>query len=311
MQIVPYSCQNKSEWDECVADSRNATFILYRDFMEYHSDRFEDQSFMIYDDSSLIALVPGSRHGAEWHSHGGLTYGGFIVNRGFKAEKALRAVGLLIDHLKSTGAQSLIFKPIPHIYHRIPSEEELYALHRHGAKLVRRDISSTIPTFGRYSFSKGRKHMINKSRKEGVVVSLSDRWEEFMAIEEELLLKKRGVKPVHTGAELRYLSNIFPKNLELWLASVDHQIVAGVITFRSTMVLHAQYIGSTAKGRECGAVDAIINYLLSEECSSHRFFDFGISTVDEGYRLDDDLVANKESFGARGTTHDHYQVALA
>ena len=304
----PYSPDDKAAWDRCVSESRNGTFMLYRDFMEYHADRFQDQSLLVYDDDTLIAVLPGSRHGEHWRSHGGLTYAGFVASRDFRADNALKAVAAVINHLKSTGAQSMMLKPVPHIYHRMPSEEELYALHRHGAVLFRRDISSTIPIADRYSFSKGRKWTINKSRKEGVVVAPSDNWEAFMAIEEALLMEKRGVKPVHSAAEMRYLAGLFPKNIELWLATLNDEILAGVVTFRSSMVLHAQYIGSIEKGRMIGAVDAIIDHLLTQQCQSHRFFDFGISTTDEGRMLDEALVANKESYGARGTSYDHYRI---
>ena len=310
MRIIPYSAEHKPAWDRCVAESRNATFMLHRDFMEYHADRFADRSLMVYDDDTLIAVIPGSRHGDQWRSHGGLTYGGYVASRDFRANNALLAVEATIEHLRDAGFASMLVKPVPHIYHQMPGEEELYALHRHGAKLVRRDISATICMANRYSYSKGRKWSINKARKENVVVRQSHDWEAFMAIEEALLLEKRGVRPVHTAAEMRYLSGLFPSNIELWLAYRNDIILAGVVTFRSPVVLHAQYIGSVALGREFGAVDAIVDWLLVNECAGVRYFDFGISTTDEGRVLDEALVANKESYGARGTCYEHYLIEL-
>ena len=310
MRILPYSSEQKSAWDRCVAESRNGTFMLFRDFMEYHADRFTDRSLMVFDDDTLIAVLPGSLHGEQWRSHGGLTYGGYVASKDFRANNALLAVEATVKDLRETGVRSMLVKPVPHIYHQMPSEEELYALHRSGARLVRRDISSTVPMANRYGYSKGRKWAVNKSRKEGVVVVPSQDWEAFMAIEEALLLEKRGVRPVHTAAEMRYLAGLFPQNIQLWLAVQDDVILAGVITFRSAMVLHAQYIGSIAHGRLIGAVDSILDYLLVNECAAVRYFDFGISTVDEGRVLDGLLVANKESYGARGTCYDHYLIDL-
>jgi len=310
MHITPYSSEHKSAWDRCVAESRNATFMLFRDFMEYHSDRFTDRSLMVFDDDELIAVIPGSLHGDQWRSHGGLTYGGYVASKDFRANNALLAVEATVKHLRETGVRSMLVKPVPHIYHRTPSEEELYALHRSGARLVRRDISSTVPMANRYGYSKGRKWTVNKSRKEGVVVRPSQDWEAFMAIEEALLLEKRGVRPVHTAAEMRYLAGLFPRNIQLWLAHLKDDLLAGVVTFRSPMVLHAQYIGSVAQGRQIGAVDAIIDHLLNNKCADVRFFDFGISTTDEGRCLDEALVANKESYGARGTCYDHYLLEI-
>ena len=47
--------------------------MLKRGYMDYHSDRFIDNSLMFYEDDKLIALMPASKHGNELRSHGGLT----------------------------------------------------------------------------------------------------------------------------------------------------------------------------------------------------------------------------------------------
>lgn len=43
MTIEPYSPAQRDEWNRLVRDSRNATFLLDRDYMDYHSDRFPDR----------------------------------------------------------------------------------------------------------------------------------------------------------------------------------------------------------------------------------------------------------------------------
>ena len=43
--IVRYSQISKNLWDQFVDESKNGTFMLKRDYIEYHSDRFEDYSF--------------------------------------------------------------------------------------------------------------------------------------------------------------------------------------------------------------------------------------------------------------------------
>ena len=42
----------------------------------------------------------------------------------------------------------------------------------------------------------------------------------------------------------------------------------------------------------------------------HRYFDFGISTHDEGRFLDENLYQFKISFGAGSVTYDHYELDL-
>lgn len=47
-EVVKYSPLFYSEWNEFVLTSKNATFLFHRDFMEYHKDRFEDFTLIIY-----------------------------------------------------------------------------------------------------------------------------------------------------------------------------------------------------------------------------------------------------------------------
>jgi lipid II:glycine glycyltransferase (peptidoglycan interpeptide bridge formation enzyme) len=41
-----------------------------------------------------------------------------------------------------------------------------------------------------------------------------------------------------------------------------------------------------------------------------RFFDFGTSTVDQGWSLNQGLYQFKVSFGAGGVVYDHYELDL-
>ena len=42
MKIEKYSSNYKIIWDKFVKNSKNTHFFFLRDYMEYHSDRFED-----------------------------------------------------------------------------------------------------------------------------------------------------------------------------------------------------------------------------------------------------------------------------
>jgi hypothetical protein len=53
-----------------------------------------------------------------------------------------------------------------------------------------------------------------------------------------------------------------------------------------------------------------MNALLNEVYCEKPFFDFGISTVDNGRSLNLGLIRNKESYGARATVHDFYELDL-
>ena len=53
--IRRYTSIDKPLWDGFVALSKNATFLHYRDYMDYHSDRFHDFSLMAFDGGRLLA----------------------------------------------------------------------------------------------------------------------------------------------------------------------------------------------------------------------------------------------------------------
>ena len=60
MQIIGYTPERKEEWDAFVRTSRNGTFLLLRDYMDYHADRFTDCSLMFYREGKLMALLPAN-----------------------------------------------------------------------------------------------------------------------------------------------------------------------------------------------------------------------------------------------------------
>ena len=175
--IKKYTTTDMVTWDAFVDASKNGTFMLKRGYMDYHSNRFEDHSLMFYNDDELVALLPATLHGAELRSHGGLTYGGIIVGRKMTVQVMLSVFDVLKEYVRKSNILRLIYKRVPTIYYTYPSDEDLYALFRNGAKLVRRDVASTIYLPDRISFSERRRRGVKKSIKNGVVVQESNNYE--------------------------------------------------------------------------------------------------------------------------------------
>ena len=40
--IIRYTADRELEWNDFVGQSKNATFLFYRGYMDYHADRFAD-----------------------------------------------------------------------------------------------------------------------------------------------------------------------------------------------------------------------------------------------------------------------------
>lgn len=310
VSISKYRPEYKNLWNNFVSNSKNGVFLFYRDYMEYHSDRFTDHSLMFFDNNNLIAVMPLNISDDVLLSHGGLTFGGIISDSRMKTPLVLEVFDVLKNYAKKQGIRKIIYKAIPHIYHNIPAEEDLYALFRHDAKLVRRDVSSTIFMKERMVFSKGRRWCIKKSKEKGLEVRRNHDFKTFMAIEEDLLRKKYGVKPTHTGDEMQLLASRFPENIKLFTAHKNDAMVAGVIVYESKNVAHTQYIVSTDEGKEMFAVDLVLDFLINEHYKEKEYFDFGISTEKEGRVLNVGLINQKEEFGARATIYDTYELEV-
>jgi hypothetical protein len=304
-----YEPARKAEWDALATRSRAPHFLFFRNYMDYHADRVEDASLLVYEGDRLTALLPANREGKIVVSHGGLTFGGVVGDERMTAHKMLAAFDAIISHLRNDGVARLVYAPIPHIYHAIPAEEDLYALFRYGARLVRRDLSSTISPARRPRPTKGRRSA-TKRASGSIHVERSFDFGAFMALEEALLLERHGTKPTHSAEELQLLATLFPQNIKLFVAAEAATLLAGVVVYETEVVAHAQYIGASEQGRTRGAVDAIIAYLLDAEYRDKRYLDFGISTERGGRFLNPGLVRNKESYGARGVAYDRYELDL-
>ena len=309
--IKRYNPNDVMAWDAFIDVSKNGTFMLKRGYMDYHADRFIDHSLLFYCDDALVALFPASQHGEELRSHGGLTYGGMICGYDMKQHIMDECITVLVEYMKSNSFHTLLYKPIPYIYHRYPCQEDLYALWRNGAQLARRDVSTTIEFCENpIKLPKGRKAQIARARREGIVVKQSTDFDLFIELENQVLAQYHQTKAAHTGDELALLYSRFPEHIRLYVAIHEGEMVAGVLLFIYDNMVHTQYMASSEYGRENGALDLLIASIIEEYRDSKKYLDFGISTEDGGLVLNNGLISQKEGFGGRSITYDFYEVKI-
>lgn len=129
LTVQRYQAEATGEWNEFVARSRNGTFLIQREYMDYHSARFLDHSLLIRDAGGrLLALLPANEHDGGLSSHGGLTYGGLILGSRSGAADVLKCLEAVMAYTASQCLRALHYKTIPWIYHRQPSDDDRYAL---------------------------------------------------------------------------------------------------------------------------------------------------------------------------------------
>jgi hypothetical protein len=310
--IRKYNASHLNAWNEFVLNSKNGTFLFDRRYMEYHADRFNDYSLLCLDDRDrLVALLPGSIKDGVVTSHGGLTYGGVICNSAMKAAAMLKVFASILEFMRRDHVRRLIYKAVPHIFHQIPAEEDLYALSMHNACLCRRDISSAIWLPDRLKFSKGKIEGIRKARRAGIVVRDSTDYASFFKIGSAVMQDRHNLQPVHTSKEMTLLADRFPGKILLHAAYRGEQMLAGAIVYRFSSSAHVQYMYNSDEGLGVGALDIVIDHLVNERYSKLRFLSFGVSTEDEGRHLNEGLIHQKEMFGARSIVHDFYEVDIS
>jgi Acetyltransferase (GNAT) domain len=311
IEVRRYASSDQGIWDNFVDRSKNATFLFRRAFMDYHSDRFTDQSLMVFTEGRLVALMPASQ-GADGTivSHGGLTYGGMVIDARTTAANALDIFHRLLDRCKADGFSRLHYKPVPHIYHRMPAEEDLHALFLCNARLCRSDLSGTISLQDYDGFAKSKRAGLKAADKAGVIVSESQDFASFWALLVERLAGRHGAVPTHSLAEIELLASRFPQEIKLFVATLQSELCAGIVVFDCGNTVHTQYISSSESGREVCAIDAIVANLVNRAYRDRRWLDFGISTVNQGRDLNVGLSRQKEMYGARTTVYQQYLVEL-
>lgn len=305
MKIIQYTPDKSHQWNDFVKTSKNGFFMFDRKYMDYHADRFTDSSLMVYDESGkLIALFPANRVSGTLYSHQGLTFGGFITGKRMRCPMMIETFATLKNYAQENKIDTIIYKSIPYFYHAQPAQEDIYALFQAEAQLTRVDTSSTLDyTNQRYAFSSSRKSGIKKAKKHGLNIQKSTDFEYFFYMMNDVLRTKHNTSATHTAQEMTKLHGAFPKNITLYGCFQNNTMLAGIITYETPVTIHTQYIAASTLGKEYGAADLILDELINTTYTHKKYFDFGISTEDQGRTLNTMLIDQKEGTGARSTVH--------
>ena len=312
MNIIRYQDIHQSLWDTFITSSKNGHFFFLRDYMDYHRDRFQDHSLMVYDRKDrLVAVLPANQTENQLVSHGGLTYGGFITDEYMKTALMLDIFEDLLAYLCDKGISSVIYKPLPYIFHRLPAEEDHYALFRFGAQLFRRDLNTVVIPSANIPFQERRTRIRKKARKSGAETRPSTDFQSFWVILSENLRTVHNLAPAHSLDEILLLHGRFPEHIKLFGVFLEETMVAGTVIYENPTVTHTQYIGSSDLGQSVGALDLLFWSLLTQEYSETPYFSFGVSTESGGHHLNTGLTNFKEGFGGRAILHDFFELPVS
>lgn len=326
-EIRKYTPAMRRDWDAFVDASRNATFLFKRDYMEYHADRFSDASYMAYKGNRLMALLPANiTPDGVLHSHQGLTYGGWILPPAhLDGSDLLEIFETAAKVWRMEGFSALDYKPLPTIYHIIPSQEDLYALSRLGAMVTDVNLSMAIPLSRPVKFNQLRRRSLSKASRLPFTIKETQDIPEFMSLVCECLKERHEARPVHSASEMTELKKKFPTNIRFFILTLPGYIPgnnlpsqphandamqAGVCIYDTGVVAHTQYIATTPLARELNLLTPLMHRLITDTFSSRSYFDFGTSNQTTGPHLNAGLLRQKASFGATGVAHLRYSLTL-
>ncbi len=313
ISIRRYGDSDQALWDAFNQKTKNRLFMFDRNYMDYHRDRFQDHSLLFYQEEELIAVFPACEREGKLFSHAGLTYGGFLTNTGMKQHTMNDCFEALIQYSREQGFESLTYKPIPHIYHTQPAEEDRYALYANGGRLVTVDASTYVNLSAPLKMPKGRKAQISRAKREGVTIEvLTERkdYDAFIDLENEVLTARHDTHAVHTGAELKLLHDRFPENIHLFAAMKDGRLIAGTVVYEYDTVVHTQYMAADEEARQIGALDLAVATVMERYRDNKKWMDFGISTEHGRIYLNEGLIAQKEGFGGRTGVYEIWELKL-
>jgi len=314
-EIIEYNNEYEKTWDDFVENtSINGTFLQERRFLNYHPQgRFQDASLMVFYKGKLEAVIPACKQqNAEkkiFNSHAGSTYGGIVISRYlYKADKVLGLINEVEQYISKQKYTSILYKPTMNLLCNPKGDLLSYCLGYCGYKEYK-ELNIYV-NYANYNpdilsnLSKMKQRIIKKCEKTGVVVKEFDSKEEIKIFHDILTqnLKKYNKTPVHTVEELIDLKkNRLTKEIRFLGAYLDGKMIAGtmIFEFHKYKCAHTQYLAADPEYNKLSPMSYI--YYKTAEFYYYCHFEklsWGISTEDNGTKINMGLTTNKEEYGS-------------
>lgn len=199
----------------------------------------------------------------------------------------------------------LIYKAIPHIYHRQPAEEDLYAIWRYGGAVTGVNLSAAADLSQTLMFSENARRQIKRAQKQDIRISESVDYGRFWPLLSRVLAEKHNACPVHTLVEIEMLSRLFPNNIRLVVAESPHgELLGGAVFYVTDTCVHAQYIAAVRSDEFVTPLPLLFHWVAGRAAAvGRRYLDFGTSNEDNGNILNEGLIRQKYGMGGRGVAY--------
>ncbi|MEZ4853412.1 FemAB family protein [Flavobacterium sp.] len=301
-------------WNEFVGKAKNATFLFHRNFMDYHNDRFQDYSLLIFDEKeNLKAILPANRVENTVYSHQGLTYGGLVLAPKTKTNDTFKLLDTVLHFFKNNAIEKLQIKKFPVFYSPFGNCEFDYYCFKNKANLIKREMNLVFPLGYNELLSKSKLKHFAKTSKLALEIKESTRFNAFWnMVLLPRLAEKHQTKPVHTLEEITLLAQKFPNNIKQFDVYFENTIVAGITLFIDKYAVKSQYGATTALGEKIRALDFLYFSLYEKFVTTNiLYFDMGTVTdfsFEQDYNAG--LLQQKEELGGVVYNQDCYEFDL-
>ncbi len=308
--VRPYEFKDYKTWNAFIDKAKNATFLFHRDFMEYHKDRFDDFSLLVFDTEKLVALLPANKKADVIFSHQGLTYGGLVYEADLSIDAVSDILGSITGYLKNNSFKILEIKSLPFFYQKTISFELDFLLVKKNASLTKKEMNLAVD-FSDFKISKSK--MKHFRRISGLGIEL--RKEQSFGLFWDTVLtprlnEKYNANPVHKKEEIAYLCEKFPQNIFQYNAYLDNELLAGITVFICGKVIKSQYGATTAKGEKIRALDFLFINLIESFKEDFLFFDMGTVAEKNEKGYNEGLLKQKLELGCKIYSQDFYLLSL-
>lgn len=298
-------------WNDFIRKAGNATFLFDRNFMEYHSDRFDDFSLMIFQKEQLVAVFPAHRIENKIFSHSGLTYGGLCLLKKTDIVLHKSCLQVLLSFLRAQDLTHLTVKVLPQFYDMELVNQFRYLAFVCGGILKGSELNMCID-YNNYAISKSKlKHLRKPISYDLEIVEAAPLSVFWKSVLEPLLMDRYRTTPVHSLEEMEQLQKNFPENIKQFAVYCDAEIVGGITIFEFEDGVKSQYGAATVLGKELRALDYLFVHLISkyQKCGM-RFFDMGVVTDSSEMGFNAGLLQQKKELGCTTFLQDIIEFEL-
>lgn len=311
-KVKVYSENDFKLWNDFVVKAKNATFLFYRDFMEYHKDRFEDHSLLVFKNDKLVALLPANKKGRELYSHQGLTYGGLVSGVKVCVLEAKKIVQSILNYLKINDFETFLIKQLPQIYCSLPSYEFEYVIKKMPFQVYETNLILAVDLRNDLNIHKSKLKNYRRALSNNVQVKESNMFGDFWnRILEPKLKEKYSSKPVHTLNEITKLKEKFPTCIRQFNAYLEDEIIAGITLFEKNGVVKSQYGAANQLGEKNKALDYLFLELIYKfKNEGKTFFSMGTVSNDSEQGFNEGMLKQKQELGCAIFLQDFYKIEL-